>query len=393
MTADDSSEVEITILMPCLNEARTVAGCVRAARDFIESRAIAGEVLVADNGSTDGSQELAAAAGARVVRVPKRGYGAALMSGIASARGRFVVMGDADSSYDFSNLDEFLARLRGGADLVMGNRFRGGIDPGAMPLIHRYLGNPVLSFIGRLFFRVPIGDFHCGLRGFSRASIHSLGLVTPGMEFASEMVAKSAMAGLRIEEVPTVLRRDGRGRASHLRTWRDGWRHLRFLLLFCPRWLFLYPGLLLLGFGLSGFVVLGRGPLNFVAIGFDVHSLLYMGGATVLGMQLIQLAFLTKWMAVMARLVPLPRWMSHTQGWVSIESGIVAGGTMLLGGMVWSASLVGLWQDAGFGALDPRETMRSAIPAVTLMVVGMQAAAGALFAGALQALWRSGDRA
>ncbi|WP_048438278.1 glycosyltransferase family 2 protein [Caenimonas sp. SL110] len=393
MTADANAAPELTILMPCLNEARTVVQCIHAARSFFDSRAISGEVLVADNGSSDGSRDLAIAAGARVVEVPQRGYGAALMAGIAAARGRYIVMGDADSSYDFSSLDGFLERLRAGAQLVMGNRFRGGIEPGAMPLLHRYLGNPVLSFIGRLFFRVPIGDFHCGLRGFSREAIQSLGLVTPGMEFASEMVAKSAMAGLRIEEVPTVLRPDGRGRPSHLRTWRDGWRHLRFLLLFCPRWLFFYPGLLLLGVGLAGFLVLGRGPLNFVAIGFDVHSLLYMGGATILGMQLIQLALLTKWMGVLAGLVPTPRWLDRSQSLLSVEAGLIAGAVMLLGGLAWSAGLVLDWRDSGFGALDPREMMRSAIPAVTLMVVGMQAAAGALFAGALLSCWRSGTRA
>ncbi|MES2632588.1 MAG: glycosyltransferase family 2 protein [Pseudomonadota bacterium] len=393
MNAEANAAPELTILMPCLNEARTVVQCIRAARSFFESRSIAGEVLIADNGSTDGSRDLAIAAGARVVEVPERGYGAALMAGISAARGRYIVMGDADSSYDFASLDGFLERLRAGAQLVMGNRFRGGIEPGAMPFLHRYLGNPVLSFIGRLFFRVPIGDFHCGLRGFSREAIQSLGLVTPGMEFASEMVAKSAMAGLKIEEVPTVLRPDGRGRPSHLRTWRDGWRHLRFLLLFCPRWLFFYPGLLLLGVGLAGFLVLGRGPLNFVAIGFDVHSLLYMGGATILGMQLIQLALLTKWMGVLAGLVPTPSWLDRSQSLLSVEAGLIAGAVMLLGGLAWSVGLVLDWRDSGFGALDPREMMRSAIPAVTLMVVGMQAAAGALFAGALLSCWRSGTRA
>jgi len=353
---------------------------------------VTGEVLVADNGSTDGSRDLAAAAGARVVAVPERGYGAALKAGIAAARGRFVIMGDADESYDFSRLDAFVERLRSGADLVMGNRFRGGIEKGAMPFLHRYLGNPVLSFVGRLFFHVPIGDFHCGLRGFSRDSIRSLGLVTPGMEFASEMVAKAAMAGLRVEEVPTVLRPDRRGRPSHLRTWRDGWRHLRFLMLFCPRWLFLYPGAALLAVGLAGFMVLGRGPLNFIAIGFDVHSLLYMSAAVVLGMQLIQLAFLTKWMGVLAGMVPSPRWLNRTQSWLSVEAGLIAGAALLAAGLFWSLQLVFDWRDSGFGPLDPREMMRSAIPAVTLMVVGMQAAAGALFAGALQAFWHSSVR-
>jgi glycosyltransferase involved in cell wall biosynthesis len=241
--------LELTILMPCLDEAATVAACVAKARAFLERAGVQGEVLVADNGSRDGSPELAEAAGARVVRVPERGYGAALRAGIRAARGRYVIMGDADDSYDFSRLDGFLARLREGHELVMGNRFRGGIRSGAMPPLHRYLGNPVLSFVGRLFFRTRVGDFHCGLRGFDRAAALALDLRTPGMEFASELVVKAALAGWRIVEVPTTLDPDGRRRPPHLRSWRDGWRHLRFLLLFSPRWLFLYPGAVLLATG------------------------------------------------------------------------------------------------------------------------------------------------
>ena len=229
----------------------------------VACQGIVGEVLIADNGSTDGSQHIARSHWAHAsCEVRFRGYGAAIMAGIEAARGRYIIMGDSDDSYDFSQLDGYLERLRAGADLVMGNRFQGGIAPGAMPFLHRYLGNPVLSFLGRLFFRIPIRDFHCGLRGFSRESILRLGLVTPGMEFASEMVAKAALAKLRVEEVPTTLRPDGRDRPPHLNTWRDGWRHLRFLLLFCPRWLFLYPGLTLLAVGLFGFAVLLHGPVN-----------------------------------------------------------------------------------------------------------------------------------
>ncbi|MGH8673146.1 MAG: glycosyltransferase family 2 protein, partial [Burkholderiales bacterium] len=242
--------LELTILMPCLDEAATVARCVEKARHFLERTAIAGEVLIADNGSGDGSGALAEAAGARVIRAPERGYGAALRAGIDAARGKYVIMGDADDSYDFSRLEPFVEKLREGFPLVMGNRFKGGIRPGAMPALHRYLGNPVLSFVGRLFFRTGVGDFHCGLRGFDREHILSLGLRTPGMEFASELVVKAALTGWRIAEVPTTLSPDGRGRPSHLRSWRDGWRHLRFLLLFSPRWLFLYPGLALLAVGL-----------------------------------------------------------------------------------------------------------------------------------------------
>jgi glycosyltransferase involved in cell wall biosynthesis len=373
--------------MPCLNEARTVAQCVTVARGFLRAHGIEGEVLVADNGSDDGSPKLAQDAGARVVHVPRRGYGAALMAGIETARGRFVIMGDADCSYDFSRLEHFVERLRAGAKLVMGNRFSGGIETGAMPRLHRYLGNPVLSFLGRLYFRTSIRDFHCGLRGFSRDDVRKLNLVTPGMEFASEMVAKAALAGWRIEEVPTVLRPDGRDRPPHLRTWRDGWRHLRFLLLFCPRWLFLYPGIALLALGLVGFTVLQHGAFVFAAVGLDIHSLLYMAGATVLGAQLVQLAVLTKWVGVLAGIVPKPQWLRQVEGVASLEGGLVISGVLLLAGLAWSFGLVSAWGASGFGPLDPRVAMRSAIPAVTLMVLGTQAGAGVLFAAALNAAW------
>lgn len=378
---------ELTILMPCLNEGRTVQQCVRSALGFLARQEIAGEVLVADNGSTDGSVELARAAGARVVHVVQRGYGAALMAGIDCARGDYVIMGDADCSYDFSRLDPYVERLRAGADLVMGNRFRGGVAPGAMPLLHRYLGNPVLSFIGRLFFRTCIGDFHCGLRGFAKAPMQRLGLVSSGMEFASEMVAKAALARMRIEEVPTTLKPDGRDRPPHLRPWRDGWRHLRFLLLFCPRWLFLYPGAIMLAAGLLGFAVLQQGPFRLATFGFGIHSLLYMAAATVLGAQLIQLAVLTKWMGVLCGIVPRPSWLARCESYLTLEAGLIIGGLFLLGGLAWSVALVQDWGASGFGALDPTQTMRSVIPAVTLMILGMQAAAGALFAAALKLCW------
>jgi glycosyltransferase involved in cell wall biosynthesis len=382
--------LEVKVLMPCLNEARTVATCIEAARRFLAQSGVTGEVLVADNGSSDGSQELARRAGARVIQVPRRGYGAALRAGIAAAEGRYVIMGDADDSYDFSALQAFVDALRGGADLVMGNRFRGGIAPGAMPLLHRYLGNPVLSFVGRLFFPAHIGDFHCGLRGFSRDAMHRLGLVSPGMEFASEMIAKAALAGLRIEEVPTTLRPDGRGRPPHLRTWRDGWRHLRFLLLFCPRWLFLYPGLALMTIGLGGFALGAGGMPSAAALG--IHSLLYMAAATVLGAQLVQLALLTKWMGIMSGVVPPQRWLTRLSPYLKLETGLVAGVLLVFVGLGWSAWLTWDWGATGFGPLDPTQTMRVAIPAVTLMILGAQVAAGSLFAGALNFSWASSER-
>src|SRR4051794_33351128 len=364
--------VELTILMPCLNEAKTVGRCVQAAREFLARSGISGEVLVADNGSTDGSRDVAQQAGAQVVAVPQRGYGAALLGGIAAARGEYVIMGDADCSYDFVHLEAFVERLRAGARLVMGNRFRGGIEPGAMPFLHRYLGNPVLSFIGRLFFRAKIGDFHCGIRGFHRDSVAALGLVSPGMEFASEMVAKAALAGLPISEVPTTLRPDGRDRPPHLRTWRDGWRHLKFLLLFCPRWLFLYPGIALLLGGLGGLAYLQQE----LAEAVRVHSMLYMAGTMVLGAQLLQLAVLTKWVGVLSGIVPAPGWLRRAQPFLSLELGLIAGLALFAGGLFWSVGLVQRWGSGGFGALPPTDGMRAAIPAVTLMIVGMQAVAG-----------------
>lgn len=384
--------IELTVLMPCLNEERTLERCINAARQFLKESGIQGEILIADNGSSDRSVHIAQACGVRTVDVAQKGYGAALIAGIRAARGRFVVMGDADDSYDFSQLSGFVERLRAGADLVMGNRFQGGIQPGAMPFLHRYLGNPVLSFIGRLFFRVSIRDFHCGLRGFSRESVMGLGLAAPGMEFASEMVAKAALAGLRIEEVPTTLRPDGRGRPPHLRTWRDGWRHLRFLLLFCPRWLFLYPGLFLLALGLFGFALLQHGPFNMASLGLDIHSLLYMAAATVLGAQMVQLAVLTKWMGILAGVVPNQRWLQRLGPYLTLETGLILGILLVFSGLAWSVSLVLDWQTHGFGAMDPRETMREAIPAVTLMILGAQIATATLFAGALHSCWQSPKR-
>jgi glycosyltransferase involved in cell wall biosynthesis len=277
--------VELTVVMPCLNEAETVATCVRKAAGFLAAHGVDGEVVVADNGSTDGSQALAAEAGARVVPVPAPGYGSALMGGIRAARGRYIIMGDADDSYDFTNLMPFVTELRKGADMVMGNRFKGGIAPGAMPKLHRYLGNPVLSFVGRVFFRSKIGDFHCGLRGFNRDSVMALGLQATGMEFASEMVVKATLAKQDIREVPTTLAKDGRSRPPHLHTWRDGWRHLRFLLLFAPRWLFCLPGLALL---VAGLVIGGAVLPHAFSIGsvkFDVDTLVAASAMVVIGFQ------------------------------------------------------------------------------------------------------------
>ena len=363
---------ELTILMPCLNEAATVGGCIAKARGFLERTGIEGEVLIADNGSNDGSRQLAERAGARVVDAPTRGYGAALAAGIAAARGRYVIMGDADDSYDFSQLDGFVARLREGHPLVMGNRFRGGIRAGAMPLLHRYLGNPVLSFVGRLLFHTRVGDFHCGLRGFDREAMRSLHLRTTGMEFASELVVKAALAGWRIAEVPTTLSPDGRGRPPHLRTWRDGWRHLRFLLLFSPRWLFLYPGLALLAAGIALTTALYFTPLHFLGAGLDIHSMLYASAAALLGMQLCLFALFARVSAQNAGLLARHAGLQQLLRTLTLERGLLLGLTVAVCGLVWSGAAFWEWREAGFGALDPRVVMRDTIPAASLMVGGME---------------------
>jgi hypothetical protein len=364
--------MELTILMPCLNEAATVVRCVAKARGFLERAGIAGEVLVADNGSDDGSQALARGAGARVLDVAERGYGAALLAGIAAARGRYVIMGDADDSYDFSRLEAFVGKLREGYPLVMGNRFQGGIRPGAMPALHRYLGNPVLSFIGRLFFRAPIGDFHCGLRGFDREKVKALDLRTPGMEFASELVVKAALAGWRIAEVPTTLAPDGRGRPPHLRSWRDGWRHLRFLLLFSPRWLFLYPGLVLLAAGSALTAALYVTPLRLGSLGLDIHSMLYASAGALLGMQLCLFALFARVSAQNAGLLPAQPTLDRLLNAMTLEKGLLLGLAVTLCGLVWSGVAVWEWRAAGFGPLDPRVVMRDTIPATALLVGGME---------------------
>ena len=358
--------------MPCLDEAATVGRCVAKARAFLERAAIDGEVLVADNGSSDGSAALAREAGARVVEVPERGYGAALAAGIRAARGRFVIMGDADDSYDFSRLEPFVAKLREGYPLVMGNRFRGGIQPGAMPALHRYLGNPILSFVGRLFFRAGVGDFHCGLRGFDRQAVSKLDLRTPGMEFASELVVKAALAGWRIAEVPTTLDPDGRGRAPHLRSWRDGWRHLRFLLLFSPRWLFLYPGLTLLVLGTVLMATLYFTPLQFRGRGLDIHSMLYASAGALLGLQLCLFALFARVSAQNAGLLPRSAGLDRLLRTLSLERGLLAGLAIALAGFLWSAAAFWQWRETGFGPLDPRVVMRETIPASALMVGGME---------------------
>jgi glycosyltransferase involved in cell wall biosynthesis len=364
--------VELTILMPCLNEAETVAACVYKAHDFLNRTGIDGEVVVADNGSSDGSQELARAAGARVVRVEKKGYGNAVIGGIDAAQGQFVIMADADDSYDFSQLDAFIDGLRAGHMLVIGQRFRGGIRPGAMPFLHRYLGNPLLSFAGRLFFSTNVGDFHCGLRGVDRAAALQLGLSAPGMELASEMVVKAKLAGWPIAEVPTVLSPDGRSRAPHLRSWRDGWRHLRFLLMMSPRSLMLYPGTCLVGLGVAAELAILRGPVMIDGVGFDVHTMLYATGAIILGIQLVLFSLLARAIGVLKNLLPMSASFARFLRTFTLERGILIGFVLGGAGLTLAVYSVASWAHARLAALDPTVVMRVAIPSVTLMLAGAE---------------------
>ena len=364
--------LEFSIVMPCLNEAETLAICIQKAQRSLDENNVAGEIIIADNGSSDGSQEIAAGLGARVVQVAARGYGNALMCGIAAARGKYVIMGDADDSYDFASLDPFIGQLREGYDLVIGNRFLGGIKPGAMPPLHRYLGNPVLTTIGRLFFRSPVGDFHCGLRGFRKSAVINLDLHTTGMEFASEMVVKATLHGMRVTEVPTTLSPDGRTRAPHLRSWRDGWRHLRFLLLYSPRWLFLYPGGLLMLAGLMVMLWLGPGSKVIAGVRFDVHTLLYGAVAIIIGFQSILFAVFTKIFAISEGLLPEDPRLNLAFQYVTLEVGLTVGLLLIVTGLGSSVYAYWYWDRLSYGNLDPSQTMRIVIPAVTCLTVGCQ---------------------
>jgi glycosyltransferase involved in cell wall biosynthesis len=361
--------------MPCLNEAETIATCVKKASSYLSKSNIRGEILVADNGSTDGSREIAQGLGARVVSICERGYGAALIGGIGAARGRFVIIGDADASYDFSQLDGFVAKLREGYDLVMGNRFQGGIEPGAMPALHRWLGNPVLSFIGRIFFKAELGDFHCGLRGFNTSAIRNLKLRSRGMEFASEMVVRCRLARMRIAEVPTTLKKDGRSHPPHLRTWRDGWRHLRFLLIFAPRWLFFYPGLALLILGIAISILLLPGPVYITPnISLDIHTFLVSAVTVLIGMQCISFAVVVRRYAAARGLLPRSKVVERFLVPLTLERVLLVAlfiGMLGLGGMIWC---VAQWVDAGFGPLQYGAMIRVLTVSITGIALALQLA-------------------
>jgi glycosyltransferase involved in cell wall biosynthesis len=374
---------ELTIVMPCLNEAETLAICITKAKGYLERSGVVGEVVIADNGSTDGSQDIARGLGARVVDVEAKGYGNALMGGIVAARGTYVIMGDADDSYDFSDLDRFVAELRNGADLVMGNRFLGGIEDGAMPPLHKYLGNPVLSAVGKLFFKAPVTDFHCGLRGFRRDAILGIGLHTSGMEFASEVVVKSCLSGLRIAEVPTTLKKDGRSRPPHLRSWRDGWRHLRFLLIYSPKWLYLYPGLAALGIGTLTTLALLVGPVTVGSAGFDIGTMLYAAAFAVIGYQAVLFSVMLKLFAAREGFLPMsPRYRGLVERF-SVERGLIIGLVIFVLGILIAVLQVVRWGDTGFGAMDAGQNMRIAIPAALGMIMGFQTIMFSMFTGVL----------
>jgi glycosyltransferase involved in cell wall biosynthesis len=372
--------MELTILMPCLNEAETIAQCVTKAKTFLKNSGIKGEVLISDNGSTDGSQSLAEASGARVTHAQERGYGAALLNGIKNSKSRYIIMGDADDSYDFSNLMPFVTKLREGYELVMGNRFRGGIKTGAMPFLNRYLGNPVLSFIGRLFFHCPIKDFHCGLRGFNREAINELKLTATGMEFASEMVVKAALKHLKIIEVPTTLAPDGRSRPPHLRKWRDGWRHLRLLLLFSPRWMFLYPGLLLIALGVLLIGTISYEPFYIGKWRLDIHSLLFASTFVIIGLQAVFFSIFSSIITSVALNLPTNDKLNLFLRKFTLENGLIFGLTMIIVGILGSAFALHEWVNANFGELLPERMMRITIPSVTLLIVGMQTIFSSFFA-------------
>lgn len=374
-----STAIEVSIVMPCLNEAETLARCIVHAQTAVKKGGYSAEIIVADNGSTDGSQRIARELGATVVEVPRRGYGSALIGGIDAAQGRFVVMGDADDSYDFEAIAPLIEKLREGYDLVVGNRFMGGIEPGAMPWSHRWVGNPTLTLISRIFFNAPVGDTHCGLRALTKDAYEKMRLRATGMEFASEMVIKAALKGMRITEVAVKLRPDGRSRPPHLRTWRDGWRHLRFMLLFSPRWLFLYPGLALFAVGALLSALLVAGPLHIGGVRLDIHTLLVAGFLSLLGYQLVLFAVFTKIFAIRMGFHPPHPLLLRIFKFVNLEVGVLAGALMVLAGIVGLVAAVVSWQAVGFGNLDPSLTMREVIPAVVLLALGTQTVFASFF--------------
>lgn len=381
--AENEFKYELTILMPCLNEAETLETCIKKAQTFLYENNVDGEILIADNGSTDGSIDIAERNGARVVNVETKGYGAALIAGCNAALGKYVIMGDSDDSYDFLHLMPFVEKLREGYDLVMGNRFKGGIEKGAMPFSHRYIGNPVLSFIGRFFYSSKIGDFHCGLRGYNTARMRSIDLKTTGMEYASEMVVKSTLYGFKIAEVPTTLKKDGRSHAPHLHTWRDGWRHLKFLLMHSPKWLFLYPGIFLLVLGLGLMIAILVGHVSIGGAGLGVHTMLYSSAMILLGVNMVMFSKFTEGYARSTGFIPVKP-IGKLGKFFTVEKGILFGVILFIIGLVCSIMAVNVWAKNSYGILEPDKMMRLTIPAFTAIVVGIQMILSSFFLGILQ---------
>ncbi len=364
--------VELSIVMPCLNEAETLAACIVKAQSYLSRSGVSGEIVIGDNGSTDGSQQIAARMGARVVNIPIRGYGAALYGAITAARGRYCIMGDSDLSYDFEELDGFVEKLREGYEVVMGNRFKGGIRPGAMPWKNRYIGNPLLSSIGRMLFHPDAGDFHCGIRGFSKAAFQQMDLRTTGMEFASEMVIKAKLMRLKMTEVPTTLSKDGRNRPPHLLPYRDGWRHLRFMLLFSPAWLFLYPGLLLmLASALVGGAILAR-PIHLNRVQLGLDTVVYCSTFLVAGFQSVLFWFLSRMYALQAGLYPETEGDHKFARLITLERGLVAGALLMLAGVATAFFALWQWKLTGFGDLDLGHMARIVIPSSLAISLGME---------------------
>ena len=378
-TSSFPESIELSVVMPCLNEGNTVGMCVRKAIQALRAAGIRGEVIVADNGSTDGSQAIAELEGARVVNILEKGYGNALMGGILASHGEYILMGDADDSYDFTHIPRFLEQLHAGSDLVMGNRFRGGIAPRAMPPLHRYLGNPVLTRIGKIFFHSPCGDFHCGIRAFRKDSFLRMGVRSTGMEFASELVVKASLYRMKVSEVPTTLQPDGRGRAPHLRTWRDGWRHLRFMLIYSPRWLFLYPGIFLTLLGFAGCAWLLPGPKTIHGHELDVHTLLYAFASVLLGFQFISFSVFAKVFAISEGLLPEDPRLTRLFRYITLETGLFLGAALLTIGLAGSIFAVSGWARESFGALDPQRMLRIVMPSVFSITLGVQIICSSFF--------------
>jgi hypothetical protein len=383
LSAGRPEAIELSVVMPCLNEAETLEICILKIQRAFRESGVSGEIIVADNGSRDGSLAIANRLGARVISVQELGYGNALMGGIAAASGKYIIMGDADDSYDFAHIPRFLAQLRSGADLVMGNRFAGGIQAGAMPRLHQYLGNPLLTKIGRLFFGGTCGDFYCGLRGFTKEAYKAMDLRTTGMEFATEMVVKASLLRMKVAEVPTTLSPDGRGRPPHLKTWRDGWRTLRFFLLYSPRWLFLYPGIaLMLVGGLLGLWLLPE-RRSIGGVTFDVHTILYTAVCVLLGYQAVAFAVFTKLFAISEGLLPPDPFLDRLFRCITLEVGLLVGAVFIVIGLGTSVYAVTIWRARHFGLLDYSQTMRIIIPAVLFLTLGVQTVFASFFVSIL----------